>query len=151
MLCRNEFWEHEIKSVCEIKTVLITFHQPISFTLLMYILLLFLFMLSLLFNSVYTIQSLYFETQFVSEELRTSSITHNINQLRFSLACHLWHLFIYLFIYSFILSFVHSFFCPFFHSFILQSMIYFHSTYFGSMLEQIMQQNLKLWLQKLTS
>jgi len=140
MLCRNEFWEHEIKSVCEIKTVLITFHQPISFTLLMYILLLFLFMRSMLFNSVYTIQSLYFETQFVSEESRTSCIAHNINHLRFSLACHLWHLFIYLLV----CLFIHSFICPLFHSFIPQSMIYFHSTYFGSMLEQIMQQNLKL-------
>lgn len=117
MLCRIEFWEHEIKSVCEIKTVLITFHQPISFTLLMYILLLFLFMLSLLFNSVYTIQTLYCETQFVSEESRTSCIVHNINHFRFSLACHLWHLFIYLFIYSFFHLSIHSFVHTFIHSF----------------------------------
>jgi hypothetical protein len=142
MLCTIEFWQHEIKSVCEIITLLTIFQQPISFTVLLYILLLFLFMLSLLFNLAYTIQTLYFETQFVSEESRTSCVVHNINHLRFSLACHLWYLFIYLFIYSFFHFSINSF----VHSFIPQSMIYFHNTYFDSILEQIMQQHLKLCL-----
>jgi hypothetical protein len=114
MLCRIEFWEHEIKSVCEIKTVLITFHQPISFTLLTYILLLFLFMLSLLFNSVYTIQTLYFETQLYQkiQELPALYIIWTIWDFPWHVICG---------IYLLTCLFIPSFICPFIHSFILSS------------------------------